>query len=334
MTPFVYSEDEFDAWLEHGFSRHWPTHEGPAWMGHRVVNAHHGFEMLLARVPVEACGECVYGEFRPSNDITVLLKGSEALLLTFFIEGEILGFDGAPSGAALPFAPHSILLRRPNEAHGSRITVSAGQRVRFLQLRLPRDQWMRWMRLAGMAPTDERLQSMEGRDGAVIYSTHWTASTYSSLQPWGSISHLRQATLPFLRAKALELLTLFSAQWASGHEGGQSSPSQSQLGRAAHALVHADMAKPWLVSQLCKTLRCSVRALNHSCQSTWSLSASGSVRAWKLEHAKSLLQSNEIMVSDAAAKCGYVSGGRFAALYKKRFGHLPSNHRLMQVLDD
>jgi AraC-like DNA-binding protein len=327
MTTQSFSEDEFDTWLSGGFSRFWPTSDGQAWMGHRVIQANLGHEMLLARVPVESCGECVYGEFRPSEDTSILLKGRNTLLLTFFIEGQILGFDGAPSGAALPFSPHSILLRRPNSEHGSRIEVRAGQRVSFLQLRLREDQWVSWMREAGLHPTSERLSSIRGGDGAVIYSTNWSANTYASLQPWGSIAYLRHATLPFLRAKSLELLTLFSTQWASGNALNTRNMSASQLARALHALIHADMSRRWSVVELCQTLACSPYMLDRACHVTDGQTAANCIREWKLMRAQSLLLSTQLPVSEIALRCGYLSGGRFAALYSKRFGQLPSGRK-------
>lgn len=332
------SEQQFNQWLREDFSCEWQggatqisraCAQQPAWMGYRTLRPptgqHPGHSMLLARVPVEPAAMCVYGEFRPAQAMRIELEPHEDLLLTFFIEGDLQGFNGGPSAQPLPFGSHTILLRKPNRRFGSTVQLKAGSSTRFLQLRLKAQSLVSWMHSLDLQLPAQRLKTLQGDDGDAIWSSHWSAQTYASLPPWPSVAHMRLAMLPLLRAKSLELLTLFCTEFAAGHVAHSPRHNGAQLIKAVYALIHSRMQEPWTIQALAQQLGCSAHILNKASIEQHACGMPALIKQWRLQRAQELLAQGHLTVTEVAYRVGMPAAGRFAQSYQKAFGYLPSH---------
>lgn len=326
--PQRFAEAEFDRWLAGGTELHVPLPGAePGWIAQRSTSADARHHLLLARVPLEEGACAVYGEFCPDEDIAIHLAGSEDLLLTFLVQSHIRGMDGAPAHDSLPFAPHSVLLRSANRRFGSIVQARAGSRSRFVQVRLSPQLFRLWMvrlRLPLGAATNRLL---ERRDGAVIWQGPWSRNVYAALTPWRTAALLQAALVPFLRAKAMELLTLFLVEFALPAsqplvQARQQGPAQVSRSEQALDLWRADLTRDWTLARTAAELGCSLSTLKNAFSGTGSGPAAG-LRELRLQAARELLQDPTQAVADVAHRVGYACPSRFAALYRRRFGTPP-----------
>ncbi|RZJ24466.1 MAG: AraC family transcriptional regulator [Haliea sp.] len=106
------------------------------------------------------------------------------------------------------------------------------------------------------------------------------------------------------------------------------SASASRLYRVQGLLrdmVHAEDTVS--VATLAARAGMSVRALQHLLQSQAGMTVVQAIRDVKLLRARELLGAGHASVSEVALACGFQHLGRFAAMYAKRFGHLPSQEQ-------
>jgi AraC-like DNA-binding protein len=326
LPMLKFSEKEFDRWLAAGYQRTLRLWGRPAWLGHRVIGAAGGREMLLARVPLSDGVECVYGEFRPDEHVQLRLAPQRRLLLTFYIEGDLQGFDGAPRHEPLRLAPHTILLRLPNERYGSTIELPPGGASRFFQIRLEPQVFCDWLKHLEWDIGPVREAQLFESNGAAIYRGAWTASTYASLQPWRSVAHLRVAILPFLRAKGLEMLTLFSAEFAARSDPEPPRLNAAQRVAAARAMFEANLSRPWTIPDVARQLGCGPTALKSAFRQETGEGMHAAVLHLRLQRAHQLLTQPTprlATVADIASSVGFGHAGRFSRAFHAAYGRMP-----------
>jgi len=319
-----FDEDDFDAWLSQASSLKVPLACGHGWCGHRLLDDGRHY-LLLARAPLEDGMQVVYGEFRPDQQVKVHLAPAADLLLTFFVQGDIAGFDGSPGRQVLPFGPHSVLLRSANPRWGSTVQIPAGVLGRFLQVRLSPAVFRAWAARLALGLPDSFLRQLDRRDGATLWRGPWSANVYAALAPWRSAALLQRALVPFVRAKAQELLTLFLVELSARGPAASPAPRLAVDRLAtARALLLADPARDWTVRLIAQELRCSPSALKVSFAAA-GMTPAGMLRELRLARARELLRESGLPVFQVALQVGYTCPSRFSALYRRRFGNSPSS---------
>lgn len=116
----------------------------------------------------------------------------------------------------------------------------------------------------------------------------------------------------------------WSERLRTGAGGRSVSP---ELVRQATDLVHDDPSAAWSVAELARATGASARTLHEGFRVELATTPMRFVRDARLRRAHELLRSAEndaLTVADIASLCGFGHLGRFAALYRERYGILPS----------
>jgi AraC-like DNA-binding protein len=327
-----FEEKAFDQWLAQSYQRHWHDANQKGWIGARSTDEAAGSYMLLARLQLQEGITAVYGEFKPAESTLVHLDTDE-LLLTFFIDGGIQGYNANLMDAtsidvaqpALPFGAPSVLLRRPHPKQGSSVIIPAQTVSRFLQLRMRQQSYLDWLARLDMPVTQRILDAWLGDQGAVVFSGQWSPDIRMALQPWRSITAMRVAMLPFLAAKAMQLLTLFSLDFhARGSNARVDMRAQPHtLLIHVRRLIEQDMSCRPSLAELALNVGVSVSSLKrmHAAQYGESLMQYG--LKLRLAHAKHLVEHTSLTLSTIAEATGFSNLGRFAKAYQMHAGHKP-----------
>jgi AraC-like DNA-binding protein len=334
-----FEEKAFDEWLAKSYQRNWHDVNQRGWIGARSTDESAGNYMLLARLQLQEGMAAVYGEFKPAEATLVHLDTDE-LLLTFFIDGDIQGYNAnlmdhkvSAAQPALPFGAPSVLLRKPHSQQGSSVIIPAKTVSRFLQLRMRQKSYLDWLARLDMPLTQRVMDGWLGDQSAVVFSGQWSPDIRMALQPWRSITAMRVAMLPFLAAKAMQLLTLFSLDF---HARGANTSVDTKAERHTslinvRRLVEQDMTRCPSLAELALSAGLSISSLKriHAAQYGESL-MQYSLRL-RLAHAKHLIEHTGLTINAVAEASGFLNAGRFAKTYQLHTGLLPSQMRLKFV---
>jgi AraC-like DNA-binding protein len=111
-------------------------------------------------------------------------------------------------------------------------------------------------------------------------------------------------------------------------------PARPHAVRLAIDLMHSHPEHPWSSAALAEQLAISVRALQEGFRRSVGLSPMAYLRDLRLDRAHQELTTaaEGTPVTEVALRWGFLHLGRFAAAYRNRFGHLPSQtlHRAVQ----
>jgi AraC-like DNA-binding protein len=330
-----FEEQAFDAWLAASYQRHWQDSHMRGWIGARSTDEQVGSYMLLARLELQEGMTAVYGEFKPSQETMVHLEGSE-LLLTFFIDGNIKGYNANLINAAatanaqnLPFKAPGFLLRKPHAKQGSSVIIPAMSVSRFLQLRMRQQSYFDWMTRLDMPLTQQTMDAWLGDDGAVMFSGQWSPDIRMALQPWRSITAMRAAMLPFIGAKAIQLLTLFSLELhARGTQiQAPSISTTNTLLLQARRVIEHDLTRCPSLVDIASIVGTSVSTIKRMHLAQYGESLMQYSSRVRLAHAKHLVENSGLALSAVAEATGFSNAGRFAKIYRQQLGMLPSDAR-------
>jgi AraC-like DNA-binding protein len=105
-------------------------------------------------------------------------------------------------------------------------------------------------------------------------------------------------------------------------------PRASSLAiRRAMELIHDDPTAPWTTTALAGAVHVSVRSLQEGFKRAVGQTPTAYLRSVRLDGAHDDLRRagrGELAVEEAALRWGFFHGGRFAAVYRERFGETPS----------
>ncbi len=333
-----FEEDEFNHWLGKDYQRQWRSASMHGWIGSRSIDQAKNRYMLLARMQLQNGIQAVYGEFRPAQETLVHLSGNE-LLLTFFIEGDIKGYNRnlilAPYETPdrnLLFAPHQMILRRPNSAQGSSVVIQPDQTSRFLQLRMIQGEYFNWLESLDLGINSNTLDSLVGQDGEVIYRGPWTVNIVAALQPWKSIVAMRTAMLPFLAAKSWELLTLFSLEFHARSAlttriQNTNKLEIEQILTIARQTIAQNLHDLPTLERLSIACRVSVSSLKRWHTQLYGESFSDYSLRLRMQAAHALLEQSTLTIGEVAGRVSYSNSSRFVTAFINRFGCSPKQLR-------
>lgn len=103
-------------------------------------------------------------------------------------------------------------------------------------------------------------------------------------------------------------------------------PAGASASRRACDFIAAQLQEPIRLEEIARHCGVSVRSLSASFAKEHGLSPMQYVTELRLKAVRAALTSRRpgVTVADAASECGFSALGRFAAIYRKRFGELPS----------
>ena len=135
----------------------------------------------------------------------------------------------------------------------------------------------------------------------------------------------------FLEGKTLELITYALDQLTAG----KSSPSRKSIvpsGNVKHALkakelILNNLDKAYSLAELARQVGSNKTTLNMEFRRTYGTSVFEYLRIHRLEHAKALLETKKLNVTQTAFEVGYEHPKNFARAFKNHFGISP-NHFL------
>ncbi|AFY32800.1 AraC family transcriptional regulator [Calothrix sp. PCC 7507] len=132
----------------------------------------------------------------------------------------------------------------------------------------------------------------------------------------------------YLQAKVLELMTLQLTPILS-HQGGLQPSPKLKPGTIAsihHAreILHSHLENPPLLVELAQMVGISDRTLRRGFQELFGTTVFGYLTDKRMESAEQLLRQGNITVGEVAHQVGYSEQGRFASVFKRRFGIMPS----------
>ena len=121
-------------------------------------------------------------------------------------------------------------------------------------------------------------------------------------------------------------IATFGIEADAPHRGSEAGGSAAV--RRAAAFIQANAAEPLTVSVIAAAARLSVRGLQLGFQREYGVTPMAFLRAVRLEEARSELlaaDASDEHVASVARRWAFANPGRFAALYRARFGERPTD---------
>lgn len=104
-----------------------------------------------------------------------------------------------------------------------------------------------------------------------------------------------------------------------------STPARPRIVNRVLDRLHADPGHPWTASEMAETAGVSVRRLQEGFREYVGSTPSACLRDIRLDRAhQELLAAEAVTVAEVAARWNFTNTGRFAAAYRRKYGHSPS----------
>ncbi|MBU6529616.1 helix-turn-helix transcriptional regulator [Streptomyces mayonensis] len=131
--------------------------------------------------------------------------------------------------------------------------------------------------------------------------------------------------LHHIRTLVAALLTMHQHNYSDALARPAVSSGRSRILRLALEYAERHLAEPLTVSDIAEAVGCSVRTLHEHFQAGVGDTPMGWVREQRLRHVHEELCTSGRSVTDVAFAWGFTHLGRFSAVYRKRYGVLPSD---------
>ncbi len=96
--------------------------------------------------------------------------------------------------------------------------------------------------------------------------------------------------------------------------------------RRAKEIVIANMAEPPSLQDLANQIGLNIKKLKEGFKQIYGDTVYGFLLDYKMEHARRLLESNQMNVNEVGLKVGYSTASHFIAAFKKKFGITPKKY--------
>lgn len=96
--------------------------------------------------------------------------------------------------------------------------------------------------------------------------------------------------------------------------------------RKAKEIVIAHMAEPPSLQELANQIGLNIKKLKEGFKQIYGDTVYGFLFDYKMEHARRLLESNQLNVNEVGLKVGYSTASHFIAAFKKKFGTTPKKY--------
>lgn len=277
-----------------------------------------------SRVELPAQLTALRVEFDVAEDLVVELEDSNELLLTFFMEGAIEGKVGGAVDRPLDFRVNHAMLRVPNH-RGFVVRIPRALHSSFVQLRFDQSFFKDFVGRLRVALPQGVADSLRSQDGTVIRNAAWRLDTQLVLDQIARFRYGPTAFLPFLQAKAWELLTLFTCEMMRDER--EPPALRGRPIENAQELLLEDIANAPSVPSLARRVGMSVAALQSGFKARYGDTVFGYLREQRLKRARDLLLNRQLTVLDVIQEVGWTCPSRFAAAFRARYGVAPSDYR-------
>jgi AraC-like DNA-binding protein len=177
---------------------------------------------------------------------------------------------------------------------------------------------------------DHELHFDLGLDMSSAASNRWSTAIQllnTELFQEGSLLHLGIGTGPLEEFVMSALLFTCPSNYSSRLAHPERSPGRRAV-RQAIAYIESHLAEELTIVEVARAAQVGIRSLQDGFQSEMSCTPSAYVRDRRLDRARlDLMQAppnDPITVTDIAVRWGFTHLGRFAAIYRQRFGETPS----------
>ncbi|MDX9965116.1 AraC family transcriptional regulator [Desulfobacter postgatei] len=134
----------------------------------------------------------------------------------------------------------------------------------------------------------------------------------------------------YYEAKALELITYaidrIIGDENSNHNYEKLSPSDVERVNKAREILLGNLEKPPSLLELSKQVGTNKNKLNRDFQIAFGASVFELLRTSRLEEARTLIESGQFSVTQAAFEVGYAHAGNFTRAFRNHFGSHPKDH--------
>ncbi|MGH8703014.1 MAG: helix-turn-helix transcriptional regulator [Burkholderiales bacterium] len=282
-----------------------------------------GGGIRFARVDVPGRYRALRAEFDLREDLEVRLEDEREVLLTFFTDGRIRGSVEGERPRPLDFRVGHAMLRTSNRA-GFKVVHHCSS---FVQLRLQREFLRTWITQLGLALPQGFADELASVDGRVLDNEAWTLDTQMVLNQIADFGYGPVAFLAFLQAKSLELLTLFTCEYAARHAGAPALPAAERAVENAHELLLTDLTSPPAVPQLARKVGLRIQPLQTAFRARYGATPYAYLRNARLERARTLLAGSERAILDIVYEVGWSCPSRFSAAFRAKYGMTPGAYR-------
>ncbi|WP_160142153.1 helix-turn-helix transcriptional regulator [Pigmentiphaga humi] len=272
-----------------------------------------------------------YFDFSLNDRLRVRLDPEKELLLTFFLEGHVVGHIGDEHGPALDFRLDRMLLRTPNRNGGYLIDIPGSCTHRFVQFRLRRELLPRWLQALGVRIPATQLDEMVDRDdGRILCNTAVTPKLRGCLDRIRSERSDQPAFVPLFHARATELLLCALQDLDELVRPARSATVDAPAAVVAQlrAIIAEAPAHPWTITELARRMGCTATRLQQHVRDAAGVSVYNLLVAQRLELAATLLRETRLGVQAIAAEAGWQCHSRFAAVFRAHHGSTPREYRL------
>jgi len=280
----------------------------------------------FARIDVAGRYRALRAEFDLRESLQVELEDQREILLTFFMQGRIRGSVTGEHPRPLDFRVGHAMLRTPNRG-GFRVEIPNNDCSSFVQLRLQLDFLRAWMRQLGLALPESLADELACADGRVLDNEAWALDIQMVLNQIADFRYGPSAFLPFLQAKSLELLTLFTCEFAARRAAASFRPAAERAVEVAHELLLTDLASPPTVPQLARKVGLRAHPLQAAFRARYGATPYAYLRNARLERARKLLATSDKAVLDIVQEVGWSCPSRFAAAFRAKYGMTPGTYR-------
>ncbi|MGH8703219.1 MAG: helix-turn-helix transcriptional regulator [Burkholderiales bacterium] len=282
-----------------------------------------GGGIRFARVEVPGQYRALRAEFDLCEDLEVGLEDEREVLLTFFTDGRIRGSVAGERPRPLDFRVGHAMLRTSNRA-GFKVVLHCSS---FVQLRLQREFLRSWITQLGLALPQGFADELASVDGRVLDNEAWTLDTQMVLDQIADFRYGPAAFLPFLQAKSLELLTLFTCEFAARRSAGTALCGAERAVQIAHELLLSDIVSPLTVLHLARKVGLRVQPLQAAFRARYGATPYAYLRNARLERARTLLAGSERAILDIVQEVGWSCPSRFSAAFRAKYGTTPGAYR-------
>ena len=248
-----------------------------------------------------------------------LETGGEHLLITTQISGQtLLRSRGAETSGGPGF---TIVHSSPGAVTKRFSADSCRVNLRISRQRLDDA----WVRLTGEDPGSPIVFDALVEDKAVVQ--RWQ-STLGLLLHYAAADHVLAARQAEVLADSALLSLLLEFPHSAQKVLARKAPPKAATGRLSRALelMRTSIDEPLTLTAIASECGVSVRTLTQLFRVAQGVSPMRYLQELRLTRAREQLRrgSSETTVTAAALSCGFTGLGRFSALYRQRFGELPS----------
>lgn len=249
------------------------------------------------------------------------------ILVTEGHAGSIFRHPAAKSASSRLYYKAGEVIVACNQVPGkTTFCMSSGQKLSGIELRVHFDflNTLSPYFLTTARTHCQAVQLIGGKSGWVV-KLPWTLTLAIAARTIRTAARDRQYSLML---EGLSLCVL--AEVLEAFETGHKQETQKIMGRyesrirEAATLLKDNPAEPWTIKILSQRIGLSEKRLKDGFQKYYQTGPYGFLKKLRLDHARDLLMSKTMTVTEVALQVGYSNSSHFSAIFRRAFGISPS----------